>query len=360
VRPEDSRRGKNVPDGLSCRVAELDSELGIECKVRFLSNPSSYFEHPTRIETIETHFSWVFLTDRAAYKLKKPVRGEGFDFRTVEARRRNALAELRLNRRLAADVYLGVVPIVLTDAGRLAIGGPGRAVDWLVKMVRLDAGRMLARHLAHRDWRYAEIEALAHRLADFFAKARRASLTPAKWTARLRHELRASVAAFQALNDAGLLQAATRNAHRLDCFLRRRSALFEGRIEGRYLVEGHGDLRPEHVYLNGAPRIIDCLEFRADLRQLDPIDEIAYLTLECRRLRGFDIGPQLLRRYRQRVGDPPPQKLVHFYAALNALVRARIAVLHLAEPGSRTREELVGRAAEYLAIAGKECRFLSR
>jgi uncharacterized protein len=349
-----------LPDFCSCRIAEPDFELGIACKVNFLSNPGSYSEHPARVETIETHFSWVFLTNRYAYKLKKPVCGDGFDFRTVEARRRNALVELRLNRRLAADVYLGVVPIVLTGAGKLAIGGPGRAVDWLLKMIRLDAGHMLERHLTRKDWRHAEIEALAHRLADFFVKARRARLTPAKWTARLRWELRASVAAFRTLGDPGLMQAATRNARQLDRFLRRRSSLFRGRIKDRRLVEGHGDLRPEHIYLNGRPRIIDCLEFRTDLRLLDPIDEIAYLALECRRLGGLDIGPQLLRPYRQRVGDAPPQELVHFYAALNALVRARIAVLHLAEPGGRAREELVGRAAEYLTIAGKECRFLSR
>jgi len=334
--------------------------VGIERMVEFLGNAHSYPEQASRVDIIETHFSFVFLTDRYAYKLKKPAHGQGFDFRTVEARRRNALAELRLNRRLAPDVYLAIVPVVLTGAGTLAFSRPGSVVDWLVKMTRLDADRMLERHLARHEWRYAEIEALAQRLAQFYAKARRAELTTVKGIGRLRQELRASVATFGRLGDAGLLALATRQARWLDWFLRRRSALFCGRIEARRIVEGHGDLRPEHVYLNGTPRIIDCLEFRADLRELDPIGEIAYLALECRRLGGLTIGARLLRRYCQRTGDALPRELVHFYAALNALVRARIAVQHLAEPGARTRAEFIGCASEYLAIAARECAFLSR
>jgi aminoglycoside phosphotransferase family enzyme len=123
------------------------------------------------VDVIETHYSWVLLTDRYAYKLKKPVQGEGFDFRSVDGRRRNAVAELRLNRRLAPDVYLRTVPLTVQTDGRLTLDGRGEPVDWLVQMVRLDADRMFDRRLARRDWRYGEIEGLAQRLARFFATA---------------------------------------------------------------------------------------------------------------------------------------------------------------------------------------------
>jgi hypothetical protein len=115
----------------------------------------------------------VFLTDRHVYKLKKPLRGQGFDFTTPAARRRNAEAEVRLNRRLAAAVYLGVVPLTLDRGGNLAIGGKGCAVDWLVKMIRLPASRMLDNRLARGDLCHADINALADRLARFYATARR-------------------------------------------------------------------------------------------------------------------------------------------------------------------------------------------
>src|SRR5271167_5181158 len=127
-------------------------EIGIDCKVAFLGTSAAYAEPPSRVERIETHFSWVFLTDRHVYKLKKPLRGEGFDFSSCEARRRNAEAAVRLNRRLARDVYLGVVPLTLEGECDLAIAGKGVVIDWLVKMVRLPAGRMLDHRLAREDW----------------------------------------------------------------------------------------------------------------------------------------------------------------------------------------------------------------
>jgi len=332
----------------------------LDAKIRFLSDPDSYPEHPSRIEAIETHYSWVFLTDTHAYKLKKPVQGDRFDFRSVAARRSNALDELRLNRRLAPDVYLRIVKLTLEGDGTLALGGRGEPVDWLVQMIRLEAERMFDRRIARHDWHYAEIEGLAHRLAGFFATARRVRLSGPELKSRFTEELRATLTAFHAAREKRLLSALKPIARRLDAFMARRVALFRGRIQDRRLMDGHGDLRPEHVYLRDMPRIIDCLEFCADLRQLDPLNEIAYLALECRRLGGPAIEGRLLRRYRAHTGDTAPRELVRFYAALNALIRARIAICHLAAPGSRTPREWTARAATYLAIAAKESRLISR
>jgi uncharacterized protein len=353
-----------VPEGLS-RSCTADNggpifEVEIGRKVQFLSRPDSYPEHPSRIEAIETHYSWVFLTDTHAYKLKKPVEGDGFDFRSVAARQRNALAELRLNRRLAPGVYLRIVKLTQNANGTLALDGPAEAVDWLVQMARLEARWMFDRRLARRDWHYAEIEGLAHRLAGFFATARQVRLSAPQFKTRITEELRTTLAAFRAAHEKRLLTELKPIARRLDAFMTRRAPLFRRRIRDRRLIDGHGDLRPEHVYLRDMPRIIDCLEFRADLRQLDPLNEMAYLALECRRLGGPAIERHLLRRYRARTGDTTPCELVRFYAALNALIRARIAICHLAEPGTRTPREWTSRSATYLAIAAKESRLSSR
>ena len=351
--PEGPSRSCTTDSGPICAV-----ETGR--KVQFLSRPDSYPEHPSGVEAIETHYSWVFLTDTHAYKLKKPAQGDGFDFRSVAARRRNALAELRLNRRLAPGVYLGVVPLTLEANGHLALGGPGEPVDWLVRMVRLEADRMFDRRIGRGDWHYAEIEGLAHRLAGFFATARRVRMSAPQFKTRIAEELRATLVAFREAREKRLLTELTPIARRLDAFMAHRAPLFRRRIQDRRLVDGHGDLRPEHVYLRDLPRVIDCLEFRADLRQLDPLNEIAYLALECRRLGGPAIERHLLRRYRARTGDTAPCELVRFYAALNALIRARIAICHLAEPGNRTPREWTARSATYLAIAAKASRQISR
>jgi aminoglycoside phosphotransferase family enzyme len=334
-------------------------DVGLTDKLRFLNDPDSYPDHPSRVEAIETHYSWVFMTDTLAYKLKKPVRGDGFDFRSLASRRANALAELRLNRRLAADIYLAIVPLSKNGKGALAFGGPGPAIDWLVKMARLDAERMFDRRLVRGDWHYAEIEALAQRLAGFFALARPARLSVRQLTARVRAELSATLIAFSRAPEPRLLTIATPIARRLEAFLLRRAGLFRRRIGERRLVDGHGDLRPEHIYLKGVPRIIDCLEFRADLRRLDPVEELAYLALEARRIGGVAIERFLFRRYCARTGDRPPLELVCFYGALNALVRARLAIRHLAEPGARAPEEWIERTLAYLAIAAEYARFLA-
>lgn len=336
------------------------AETAISSKVRFLGRPDSYPERPSRVDIIETHYSWIFLTDTHAYKLKKPVRGVGFDFRSVAARRRNAALELRLNRRLAPEIYLGIVPLSLGADGKLALGGPGEPVDWLVKMVRLGADRVLDRRLAQGNWHYADLEALANRLARFFAGAARVRLSLPRLNARMDAELRATVNALQAAGPPRLLAALKPVVRRLECFRRRHAALLRRRIAEHRIVEGHGDLRPEHVYLNGIPRIIDCLEFRADLRRLDPVSELAYLALECRRLGVPGVERRLIRRYCERSGDAPSRLLVHFYTALNAVIRVRIAIEHLADPGARGAEEYVNRAAAYLAIAARESLFLSR
>jgi aminoglycoside phosphotransferase family enzyme len=338
--------------------SERSAEVGLADKLRFLRNPASYPDHPSRVEAIETHYSWVFLTATAAYKLKKPVKGEGFDFRSAASRRRNALCELRLNRRLAPDVYRAVVPLTRGADGALALGGPGTPVDWLVQMVRLDVEQMLDRRLLRGDWHYAEIEALAQQLAVFFATARPVRLSPRQLTARITAELAATLAALSHAPEPRLLTIAKPIVRRLRAFLERRAALFRRRIAQRRVVDGHGDLRPEHVYLKGAPRVIDCLEFRAALRWLDPVEELAYLALESCRIGAAAIERSLFRRYRERTGDQPPLELIRFYGALHALVRARIAVNHLAEPGARPRAEWMERALTYLAIAARQARIL--
>ncbi len=108
-----------------------------------LARPAAYPDRPRAVEIVETHISCVFLTDTFVYKLKKPVRFEFVDFSTLAARRHACEEEVRLNRRLARDIYLGVVPIMRDTAGRLALAGDGEAVEWVVQMRRLPADGML-------------------------------------------------------------------------------------------------------------------------------------------------------------------------------------------------------------------------
>jgi aminoglycoside phosphotransferase family enzyme len=106
-------------------TTERNEQVPLQAKVAFLKRPASYPEWPSRIEAIETHMSWVFLTERHAYKLKRPVRIGTLAYGSIAARRRHCEAEVSLNRRLAQDVYLGTLPLVENPAGALQLGGEG-------------------------------------------------------------------------------------------------------------------------------------------------------------------------------------------------------------------------------------------
>lgn len=328
-----------APDGarerLSARVARL-------------RHPESYPQATRGVEAIETHLSWVFLTERHAYKLKKPVRTPWLDYTTVDGRKRACEVELALNRRLAPDVYLAVVPYV--HAKTPCLEQPGTPDDWLVKMRRLPSARMLDEKIARADVAPSEVDALARVLTAFYRSTRRAPLAGPAYRAKVAGDLahkRASVSAARyGLNAAQV----TRVCAHQDQWLAQHGALLEARAGS--LVDAHGDLRPEHVCLEpSGPAIIDCLEFDRTLRELDPVSELSFLALECRRLGAPWIGERLLAVYREQARDAFAPELVCFYQSYHALVRAAIAVWHLDDDAIDGRERWRARGHAYLELA---------
>jgi aminoglycoside phosphotransferase family enzyme len=322
-----------------------------------LRRPAAFPDRPRTVEVRETHMSRVFLTERFAYKLKKPLRYALLDHRTVEQRRRACREELRLNRRLARTVYLDVLPVVQAEDG-LRIGGTGPPVDWVVRMRRLADDRMLDRKIADGTLRPGEHRGVAALLARFY---RDASPVPTDGD-RHREGLVAELlsARHELVDPRHGLPAADIDAA-ADAVLRVLGGSSDpvGRRvrEGR-VVEGHGDLRPEHVALGPVPAVIDCLEFSRDLRILDPADELAYLGLECERLGAPLLRAAFMDEYARLTGDRPPLRLVEAYAVLRALVRAKLAVWHAREPEDHA-ERWLRRAADYVSLGRERSRRLT-
>jgi aminoglycoside phosphotransferase family enzyme len=331
--------------------AQPDVDHALKTKVALLKKPGSYPDSPARIQTIETHMSWVFLTDRYAYKLKKPVRYPYLDFSSLEARERYCREEYRLNQQLAPGVYLGVVPLCVDDANIARVGGEGRVVEWLVKMRRLPGNRMLdqlikAHRLAPRD-----LDPLAAILVRFYSEARLISLDAQTYRARFSATI-ARNRDILATPNYELPAEQVRTVHeRLLTYLETVPELFDRRAREGRIVEGHGDLRPEHVCLETRPIIFDRLEFNRDLRVIDPVDELSFLSMECERLGAAFVRDVLFGAYARVTGDAPPQTLVSFYMAHRACLRARLAALHTVDaPPSRWPQWLTV-AADYLRIA---------
>ncbi len=324
----------------------------LAAKVAALRDPRAYPEPVGTVQAIETHMSWVFLTEQHAYKLKKPVRYGRIDFRTLGGRHFYCLEELRLNRRLARSVYLAVVPLCATSEG-LRLDGAGPAIDWLVKMVRLPSELMLDSLLKRGVADGGMMADVARMLAAFHR-----SQPPAPVDGR----------AYRALLLRRIEEAA-RELCRPDWHLpadrirdlaeRQRNALrtcrpeLDARVAAGRVVEGHGDLRPEHVYLGDPPAVIDCLEFSAELRMVDGADEIAFLALECERAHASGLGAALLHAYGRAADDRPGPALLHLYRSLRAGTRAQLAITHLREARYRSDPKWRMRSLRYLALAAR-------
>jgi uncharacterized protein len=336
-----------------------DSEPTLDQKVEFLSQPGVYAHPVTEVVRRETHMSWVFLAGDRAYKLKKPVRFAYLDFSTLARREAACRAELRLNRRLAPAVYLEVVPLTATPRG-LAIGGSTTITDWLVVMRRLDESRTLEQAILQHRTEPWQLDRLAATLVQFYRRAAPVLLPPAvhlrDWHDSLADNLRVLLDPRLGL-PSGLVRCVAGVQRE---FLLRHGEALATRVRDRRIVDGHGDLRPEHIWLDDPVEIIDCLEFNARLRAVDPFDEIAFLSLECERLGARWAGEYIKRRVVRGLRDGPSEPLFLFYRCHHATLRARLAIAHLVEPSPRTPEKWPRLARAYLAIAAADAVRLER
>jgi aminoglycoside phosphotransferase family enzyme len=274
--------------------------------------------------------SWVFLTERFAYKMKKPVKWDRLDFSTLALRRTQCENEIILNRRLAPAVYLGLVRMTCDEKGRLRLGGQGEAVEWLVRMVRLPTERKLERLVEERRVHDHDLVSAMELLVRFYRAAPPVHMAGPEYRLRLANEI-ASITAELLSSQVDLPSGLIRDvAASLQTFVQGEAALLEARA-GR-VIDAHGDLRPQHIYVGSDPAIIDCLEFDRELRLREPLDELSFLRLECDRLGDPRPGDLFIARYREALGDPAPAAVIRFYAAYRAYERARLAVGHLKDP----------------------------
>ena len=327
------------------------SAASIEEKVAFLRRPEAYSARPPRVEVFETHMSWVFLTCDSVFKLKKPVRYAFLDFSTLAARHLDCRREVRLNRRLAPDVYRGIVPLVRRCDGGLALDGPGRVVDWLVEMRRLPGDRMLDALIRTCMLTRADVGSLARFLSAFYRRARPIAISAKRYVERLVADVRDNQAQLRE-PAYGLATARIDRLAALQLrFIKEQGGLLRERARGRRIIDAHGDLRPEHVCLTTPPRIIDCLEFNREFRLVDPVDELSYLAMECERGGDASVGVRVLARYRAATGDRAPAALIAFYKTFRAFLRARIAIAHIADHDVQDVKKWRRRANGYLRLA---------
>ena len=322
-----------------------------ESVVRWLGRPDTHAHRPDRVEQIETHISHVFLAGSYVYKLKKPVQFDFLDFTTVQARERACREEVRLNRRLAPGAYLGVLPIICGAEGEYRLEGAGEVVDWLVEMRRLPTALTL--EALHRRGKLLSehIDRLSDVLVRFYRSLTPLPFAPQEYGDRYLSHVQGNLRELLAVRHH-LPRGIVERVHGFQLqFLGLHPEIFEDRVRAGRIVDGHGDLRPEHICLSEPIAIFDCVEFSSDFRRIDMADELAFLAAECDYLGAGWVGPQLLASYQQQSGDQPSPVLWDFYKSYRACVRAKVAALRADQLKGQAQESAVSEAKRHLALA---------
>ena len=310
-----------------------------------LRRPEAYpAPRPTSVTQVTTHISWVFLTDREVWKLKRPVDYGFVDYTTLEQRRRCCEDEVRLNRRLAPDVYLGVVPVRLGRQGHW-VGPDGDVVDYAVRMRRLPDERSAEALLRRGALTPEHLTRLAARLARFFAEA--APAPEAGTIEVIRDNVTENFVQVEPFVGRFVSRETfdTVRSWQLGV-LDGEPGRFRERVAQGRIRDGHGDLRLEHVYFeDDAPIVIDCVEFNERLRHGDAAADVAFLAMELTARSRADLAEQFLAGFALESDDHDLYGVVDFYAGYRAWVRGKVAAFLAADP-STSPEKAVRKADE--------------
>ena len=319
-----------------------------------MSKPGFYPHTVAGIGQKDTVISKVFLTGNFVYKIKKSVNLEYLDFTTLAKRKYFCEQEVILNRRLAPNIYLAVVPIILKE-GQYHLAGCGTPVEYAVKMRQLPENLSMRSLMRRGKLNRDSINALAGKLAEFYRNGPSCNKigTFGSWqtvginTEENFRQAQSFVGKIIDERKFQIIRAATR------AFLIRRKALFDRRVEKQKIRDCHGDLRTGHVYFSDNIQIIDCIEFNDRFRYADITSDLAFLAMDID-FEGYPkIADDLLNAYVDCTKDRELYVLLNYYKCYRAFVRVKVNCFRLQENSHTTSEKfrLIRKTGRYLDLA---------
>ena len=320
-----------------------------------LQRPECYPHPVARVRLLETHISWVLLTGEWAYKVKKPVNLGFLDFSTLESRRHFCAEELRLNRRLAPQIYESVVEIRGTPE-RPRVEGAGPVLEYAVKMREFPQDALASALVAHGALSTHHVDLLAQRIAEFHSDASLAGASTAFGTPDA-----VALPALQNFEQLVVLVRDTEDRTALDALRNwterahaRLHETFAARRNEGYVRECHGDLHLRNIaVLDGRPVAFDCIEFDERLRWIDVMNEVAFLVMDFRDRGRSDYGWRFLNGYLEATGDYAGIEVLSYYMVYRALVRAKVHAFRARQPSiaPAERQRLAASVSAYLRLA---------
>jgi aminoglycoside phosphotransferase family enzyme/predicted kinase len=293
--------------------------------LKSLLKPQAYPEPTTTVQLLQTHISFILLTDQFVYKIKKAVDFEFLNFTTLDRRRFYCDEEVRLNRRLCPDIYLGVVELRESPSGA-CFYGDGRIIDYAVKMKRLPDEKMLHRLLDRNDLGEADIRRIARTIGEFHLKAERSDeINRIGGIAGIRRNWEEN---FQQLVEfvGRTLTKGDLEIIRtwVEQFIINQEELFNRRATQGFIRECDGDIHLENICLAEKVYIFDCIEFNRRFSCSDTAADISFLLMDMEYHYRNDLAKLLLEEYIKVTQDYELPQLVDFYKLYRAVVRGKV------------------------------------
>jgi aminoglycoside phosphotransferase family enzyme len=321
--------------------------------VEALMKPEAYDEDTGRIELVQTHISFVFLTKKFVYKVKKAVDFGFLDFTTLEKRRFFCEKEVALNRRLCGDMYLEVVPINKADA--IKIKGEGETVEYAVKMKRMPQEKMMSKLLEENKVDERLVDRIAKVIADFHSNAetnRRISefgsleIIETNWKENFE-QTKEYVGNTISPENFKLIR------ERIEDFMKRKTTFFEKRIAEHRVRDCHGDIHSGNIFVIDRIYIFDAIEFNERFRYSDVAADVAFLAMDLDFRERTDLSDFFIEKYIKYSGDQELTKLLLFYKCYRAYVRGKVVSFKLKDPsvGSEEKRSAMKEAKAYFRLA---------
>ena len=332
----------------------MNEKNAMESLAEALSHPEAYPHATGNIEVVETHISWIFLTDSWAYKVKKTLDLGFLDFSTIQKRHHYCNEELRLNRRLCPEIYLSVLPVV-RSANTFLIDGEGEIVDYAVKMVRFDRTMELDRMLSGKLLKEEHIDTLSGMIAAFHSSLPAAPAEsgfghPENLIKPILHNFTSMEAIATNEDEIGRLEFlkawSIREHQRLySLFLQRKS-------EG-FIRQCHGDMHTGNmVWWKDRIFIFDCIEFNENLSIIDVISDLAFLFMDLDHGGESSLAWRLLNLYLTETGDYGALPVLRFYTLYRAMVRAKVTAIRYAQTsGQKQAQKILEEHRSYIELA---------
>jgi uncharacterized protein len=314
--------------------------------LKSLLKPEAYPEPTTKVELVQTHVSWIFLTDAHAYKIKKPVDFGFLNFSTIDRRRFYCNEEVKFNSRLCQGIYEGVVEL-RESAGSASFQGDGPVIDYAVKMKRLPAERMLDRMIAENTVQASELIDVARVIAEFHRTAPTSpSVAEYGHLDRILFNWQENFDQTTPFENS-TLPASERELIRtwVSTYAANHSETFSQRVADGFIRECDGDIHLENICLvNGSVFIFDCIEFNERFRCCDTAADVAFLLMDLDYHGRHDLSEEVITAYLDASGDTGMMELVAFYKVYRAFVRGKIESFHMRDADIDPREQSLSKA----------------